>query len=323
MKFIRRALPYVVLVALVGATIFVWLDRERLQDSLILRGYTPAVEIQNLAADTAMTEYAKRLFLVNKPALNDKVALNTNCKDLAEEAAVLGCFKGDRQGIYIYDITDGRLYGIEQVTAAHEMLHQAYERLSPTERAHINALLEDYYRAGLADQSVKDKMLIYEKTEPNDLANEMHSIFGTELENLPTELEAYYTRYFTDRQRVVAFRKTSQAAFDTYRNQILSYDKRLEELKPSIEQLETVLTAEIAQLRSTKAEMDADLAAGRIQEYNAAVTPYNTLVKTYNQQLAALNKQIEEYNKIVAERNALSVKVSELNEALDSSLTPQ
>ncbi|HZM63580.1 MAG TPA: hypothetical protein VFB59_00425 [Candidatus Saccharimonadales bacterium] len=323
MKFLRRLLPLLFLAVLLTGVALVVVNRDYLRDQMVLRSYTAPQDVALLASDTAMSEYGRRLFFVNKPELNDKAGFNTHCQNLSDEAAVLGCFKGNRQGIYIFDVTDPRLHGIEQVTAAHEMLHQAYDRLDGATRQRINKLLEDYYRTSLSDQSVKEKMAIYQTTEPGNLSNEMHSIFGTEIKNLPAELEEYYKRYFTDRQKVVAFRDSSQMAFDSYRKQIADYDKRLADLKPRIDQIEAILSQEVAQLKATKAELEADLAAGRISEYNAGVGPYNALVSSYNKDLADLNRRIEEYNKLVQERNALSVQVSELNEALDSSLTPQ
>lgn len=323
MKVLRRLLPYLFLVLLITAGGLIWWNKDYLRDSLALRGYTPSADVAAMAENTALTEYAERLFYVNKPQLEDKIAFNEACRDLGEEAAVLGCYKGDRRGIHIYDVTDPRLQGIEEVTAAHEMLHQAYDRLDSKTKQRINSLLQDYYKNGLTDESVKNKLAIYEKDDTSDMANEMHSIFGTEVGNLSTELEEYYKQYFTDRTKVLGYRQMSQAEFDKYRNQIAEYDRRLDELKPIIDQMEQDVKAEVAQLKATKAELEADLAAGRVQEYNAGVAPYNSLVAKYNKDLTALNKKIEEYNQLVTERNAASVQVSELNRALDSSLTPQ
>lgn len=323
MKFLRRILPYLLLVLLLVTGGLVWWNRDYLHDSLVLRGYDPPAQIATLADHVVMTDYAVRLFYVNKPQLEDKVAFNEACRDLGEEAAVLGCYKGNRGGIYVYDVNDPRLNGIEEVTAAHEMLHQAYDRLDGKAKERIDGLLQNYYKSELADESVKNKLAIYEADDRSDLLNEMHSIFGTEIKNLPAELEDYYKQYFSDRSKVLSYRDASQAEFDKYRNQIAEYDRRLGELKPAIDQMEQALKAEIAQLKATKAELETDLAAGRVQEYNAGVAPYNALVSAYNKDLIALNKKIEEYNKLVTERNAASVQVKALNEALDSSLTPQ
>lgn len=322
MNFLRRLFPYLVLVVFIATGALLWVNRDYLQDQLALRGYEPSTEIAALATETDMTEYGRRLFMVNKPQLQDKIAFNEACRDLGEEAAVLGCYKGNRQGIFIFDITDQRLHGIEQVTAAHEMLHQAYDRLDGNEKSRIDDLLQDFYNNNLTDESIKSKIAIYEE-DGSDLANEMHSIFGTEVKNLPAELEEYYNQYFTDRQKVVAFRDASNAEFERYLKQISDYDRKLQDLRQQIDSMEENLKQEVTGLKTAKAELDADLAAGRVQEYNAGVAPYNSLVFRYNRDLAAVNKNIEEYNRLVQERNAVSVQVSELNKALDSSLTPQ
>lgn len=323
MKFLRRLLPFFLLVVFLAAAGLIWVNREWLRDTVVLRSYHAPQEIADLASDTSMTDYAERLFFVNKPQLNDKALFNEHCQHVSTEAAVLGCFKGDRQGIYIYDVDDPRLHGIEQVTAAHEMLHQAYDRLDNATRQRIDTLLNDYYTSGLTDESVKSKMALYQISEPHNLPNEMHSIFGTEIKDLPQELEEYYAQYFSDRQKVLAYRQTSQAAFDSYRQQIAAYDTKLTDLKSRIDEMEAALTQKVATLKASKAELESDLAAGRISEYNAGVGPYNALVISYNKDLATLNQRIAEFNRLVQERNEISVQVSELNEALDSSLTPQ
>jgi len=303
--------------------LLVWVQRDELRDWWLLRSYDPSIAIAALATDTSMTPYAERLFYVNYPRLDGKAALNRDCSDLAREVAVLGCFKGDRQGIFIYDVADPRLHGIEQVTAAHEMLHQAYERLDPGKRERINGLLENYYTHDLTDQSVKDKVEGYKRTEPGELYNEMHSIFGSEIATLSPELEEYYKQYFTDRQKVVSFRASSQAAFDEYFQQITAYEARLKELLRLIEEAQTSLGTQLAVINQKKAILEGLLAANNVEAYNAGVPEVQNLVNAYNSRLKVVNAQVEEYKRILAERNALAVQANELSKALDSRLTPQ
>ncbi len=320
MNKVRRFWPYLLMVALVAASVLIWWHRDYLRDTWSLRGYEPPEEIVSLATDTAMTPYAERLFFVNQPELNDKEAFNNNCSELQEEVAVLGCFRGDRNGIYIYNITDPRLMGVEQVTAAHEMLHQAYDRLSTRERRRIDALLKDFYLSKLADESVKNKIALYEKNGTENLTTELHSIFGTEIAELPAELEEYYARYFSDRQKVVTFRAQSQAAFDDYRQKIADYDARLAELKPRIESGEAELVRRQQELRERRASLDSLLANDQVGSYNAAVPGYNELVFEYNTLLTNTKALIEQYNSVVVERNEVAVQARELSEALDSRL---
>ena len=315
---LRRLGPYALLVFFLASAGALFWNRNTMFDWWVLRDYkTPSV-IASLSTDTGMTAYGQRLFYVNEPTLDDKAVFNSHCGDLNEETAVLGCYRGDRQGIHIYDVTDERLHGVEQVTAAHEMLHQAYDRLSGGERARIDALLEDYYVNELTDQSIKDKMEIYKQLEPGQLANEMHSIFGTEVATLPAELETYYQKYFTDRQKVVAFRNQSKSAFDSYMQQIADIDAQLVALKEQIETNKQKLENDLEVIQDKKSDMAQDIAAGRIAEHNAQVETYNELVREYKQSVESANQTIHQYNALVGQRNDIAIQATELDQALDS-----
>ena len=323
MQAIKRLIPIVVFVFFLAGGTVLWLYRDAVQDWIVLRGYEPPEHIAQLAKDTRMTPYAERLFYVNQPTLDDKEAFNVNCAGIMAEASVLGCYRGDRGGIHIYRITDERLAGVEEVTAAHEMLHQAYDRLNPRERERINTLLQDYYEHDLDDASVREKLELYRDGGIKTLVNEMHSIFGTEIAELPPELEEYYTQYFTDRQQVVGFRQQSRAAFDEYRGQIRDFDDRLQNLQQQIDATQAALERQLADINSMREQMDRDLEADRVAEYNVQVEPFNQLVESYNGQLQQARALVDEYNQVVAERNEIAVQVTDLNAALDSRFTPQ
>ena len=124
MKLARRILSYVLLVLLLATLgLLVW-KHDEILDMVAARNYQPAAVISQYVADTTMTSVAKRLFYANRPAVEDKEPFNVHCRDTEAEVATLGCYTGNRQGIYIYNVTDARLNGVQQVTAAHEMLHQ-------------------------------------------------------------------------------------------------------------------------------------------------------------------------------------------------------
>jgi hypothetical protein len=321
MKFLRRAWPPLLLVLLLAAGGLAWAKQADILDWAAMRNYQPASTVARLVIDTTMTPYAKRLFYVNRPAVEDKTAFNNHCTDPSEQVAVLGCYTGDRQGIYLYDVTDARLDGIEEVTAAHEMLHQAYDRLNKAERTRINGLLQEYHDIK-ATQALKDKIASYKLTEPTELLNEMHSIFGTEAPDLSAALEDYYRQYFADRQKVLAFHQQYQSEFDKRRNQIAEFDKRLAELKPQIEANKTDLERREAELKQRRVQLDGYLAANQIETYNAAVPGFNALVAAYRSEITQTNRMVDEFNRVLGERNQLAVQERELEAAIDSSLTP-
>lgn len=281
-----------------------------------LRDYTPSAQISNIASETTMTDYGRRLFYVNHPKLLDLDAFSGSCQVGAEKTIVLGCYKSGDHGIYLYNVTDERLTGVVQTTAAHEMLHAGYMRLSISERNHIDTLLENYYKNGLTDERIKSTIEAYRVSEPTELDNEMHSIFATEVANLPTELETYYKQYFSNRETVVVMTERYRAEFTTRRDQAEAYDQQLSTLKPIIDANQAEITRQYATLTAQSDRLDSLKAAGRTSEYNALVDSYNAAVQTYNALLAKTQSQIDQYNAIVEKRNALALETRDLTEAL-------
>ncbi|HSD56263.1 MAG TPA: hypothetical protein VLA92_03855 [Candidatus Saccharimonadales bacterium] len=320
MKWLRRFWPYIVLALLVAGNATVWVQRQQIADWWKLRNYQAPADIAGLATDTTMTDYAEHLFYVNHPVLEGKQAFNNHCADKSEETSVLGCYHGNRRGIYLYAVTDERLNGVRQVTAAHEMLHQAYDRLSSNDRKHVDKLLEDFYNSGLTEQDVKTKIDSYKK-QGADTVNEMHSIFGSEVRSLPPELEAYYKKYFTDRLKIVSYSESYQAEFTRRKDLVTQYDAQLADLKSKISTNKSDLSTKLKDLKAREKEINQDVSDQNQAEYNADVQAYNALVEAYNSELAQTRSYIEQYNKIVNERNDIAVQERQLQEALDSRLT--
>lgn len=323
LKKVLRTLPYALTAAVFIGALFFALQRDQVLDWWHLRGYDPPAAIAALADDTAMADHARNFFYVNKPTLDDREEFNNNCAGVIHEVAVLGCYLGDRHGIHIYKIDDDRWHGMKEVTAAHEMLHQAYDRLSEDERWRINELLLDFHENGQYDQDIRDKIELYSSQGWDVVVNEMHSIFGTEAADLPDELEEYYSQYFTDRTKVLAFRASSWAAFNDYRSQIAGFDRRLAELKTRIDANQDLLSAQLRNLEERREQMEADLDADRVEQYNAAVPGFNAAVDEYNSLLSRTRSLVGEHNDIVRQRNAVAIVAEDLNAALDSRLTPQ
>lgn len=319
MKFVRRLLPYIVLVVVVADAGVVYLRRESILDWFTARDYQPSAVVKQLVTDDTMTPYATRLFYANRPAVEEKETFNKHCTDPSEQVAVLGCFTGNRQGIFVFDINDPRIDGIEQVTAAHEMLHQAYQRLGGAEKTRINGLLQAYHDL-TASQALKDKIASYKDSEPDQLLNEMHSIFGTEAPDLPPELETYYKQYFDDRQKILAFHKQYQSEFDGRRDQIAAYDAQLTSLKDQIEASKADLEAQEALLITRRKQLDAYVSASQIPQYNAAVPSFNALVNKYRKDLNTTNRLVDQFNVILAERNSIAVQERQLEAAIDSTV---
>lgn len=315
---LRRWLPVFVVVLVVLALA---LNLQAISDYVRLYNYTAPTEIVRLADQTTMSDKARKLFYVNHPKIAGKDSFNGACSNRGEKSIVLGCYHSADRGIYIFDVSDERLEGVEQVTAAHEMLHAAYDRLSSSEKERVDTMLKNYY-AGVTDQRIRDTIAAYEISEPHDVINEMHSIFATEMTDLTPEMDAYYAQYFKDRKAVTAFAANYQQEFSSRQEQIKAYDERLTSLKDTIDKNTETLARQEAETTSLQRQMERDRASGNIESYNARVPVYNARVDAYNALIRSTQNSIAEYNRLVAERNALAVEIRSLTESISSQLTP-
>lgn len=312
---LRSLASLVIFLMLAGA---VFSERQTIYDQWQLRGYTAPVVVADLATQDGMTSNARRIYYVNHPDILTGAQFNLECpSNGGEKTIVLGCYHGGQKGITLLSVSDPLLNGVEQVTAAHEMLHAAYDRLSSSEKNKIDAMLQDYYRHDLHDARLLAIIDAYKLSEPNDVVNEMHSVFGTEISNLPVPLEQYYQRYFTNRMDVVAFAAKYQAEFTNRQNIVAQDDAQLATLKTQIEFMQSDLAAQLVIINDEQAKMTA-LRSSDVRAYNASVPSYNRLVDKYNSEANSLQSLIAQYNQLVNSRNTVALEVDQLAKELNS-----
>ena len=314
MKYFRRFLLILFFVAVFLAAT----NQRQIRDWWILRNYQPSAEIVSLADDTSMSEEGRHLFYVSQPELNDKTQFNDNCR-FPERSIVLGCYSAER--IYIFSVDNKKLKGVEEVTAAHEMLHAAYERLSADERSEIDELLLSTFD-DLNDKRLNQTIDDYEEADPESVTNELHSILGTEHRKLPDKLEEHYSRYFNNRRTVVNISEDYEQVFEELQDQIAAYDKQLKELKNDIAALEAALESMSSFLISETARLEALLENDKTSAYNAAVPNFNATVKEYNSTIDTYQDKVDKHNRIVEKRNAIALEQNKLVQSLDSKFQP-
>lgn len=178
----------------------------------------------------------------------------------------------------------------------------------------------DYYDNKLTDQRVKDTIAAYKKSEPADVINEMHSVFGSELAKLTPDLEAYYARYFTDRQAIVHYAENYQNEFTSRKDRVAAYDKQLAVTKSEINQKQTFLTKENAKLIAERSEIDETNPADNYAAYNQKVASYNQNVSSYNVEIAQLKTLVRQHNRMIDSRNSIALEVQSLSQAINSHL---
>jgi len=313
---LRSLFLLVLWLALLGATAY---NRQNIIDWWRLRNYQAPAAIAQLATQDTMTAYARRIFYVNNASLDSKTVFSKQCPNNGgEQTIVLGCYHSDQAGIFLLGVTDPRLNGVEQVTAAHEMLHGAYDRLSGSQKQKVDAMLRDYYDHDLHDPRILATMAQYKKTEPNDVVNEMHSVFGTEIAKLPSGLEQYYQRYFTNRSQIAAYGAQYEAEFTSHQALVNQDDAQLAGLKQQIDTTQADLNSKQAVIAARQSSLNGLRTSGDINGYNAGVPAYNVLVDDYNAEVARIRDLTSQYNVLVASRNSVALEEDQLIKELTS-----
>ena len=298
-------------------------NRQNLFDWWQLRNYKAPAVVSQLASEDTMTPYAIKIFEVNHPAIDDKTAFNKYCpNDGGEQTIVLGCYHSDQAGIFVLNVSDPLLLGVEQVTAAHEMLHAAYDRLSTSERNKIDAMLLDYYNNDLKDPRILSTIAAYKRTEPNAVVNEMHSVFGTEVANLPAPLEQYYKKYFTDRHKITSFAAQYQSEFTSKQNEVSQDDSALGAMKTQIASTQSDLSNKLTAINSEQSQLSSYKNSNNIFTYNSAVPGYNQKINSYNAEIVQLKNIINSYNTLVDKRNGVALVENKLYQELSGNTTP-
>lgn len=310
-----RVLPLVIIAA---ATWVALTQTQNIKDWFAVRSFEPSAAIEALARDTGMSDEGRRLFYASQPALNDRQQFNDNC-EFPDRSLVLGCYSAQR--IYIFSVDDERLEGVEEVTAAHEMLHAVYDRMSAGERERIDDLVTRAY-AGINNERLRETIEGYEESDPSVVENELHSILGTEHRNLSLELEEHYAQYFTDRDAVLDISEAYEKVFESLQDDIARLDNQIASLKSQISSLESKLESMSEFLNSEAERLESLLNANNISGYNAAVPGYNSTVNEFNATIDQYESRVNRHNTLVEERNSIAVEQNDLVQSLDSKFQP-
>lgn len=303
---------FVGVVVLAGLAV---INRQQLRDFYIVSTTDVQPAAAAIQSSIKLTDEGEFLYEASQPQVLASDAFNTACKNVAEEhSVILGCYTNQR--FYVYSVDDARLDGVEEVTAAHELLHAVYERMTTSEQQAIDTQLVAVADT-IQDEHFKETVEAYRKAEPGQLNNELHSILGTEIAVLPTALEQHYRQYFSDRQAIVAYSNQYQEVFRESERQRSVYEAQRTALKSRIDQLNQQIDALQTTLNTKQQELQA-LRRSDIASYNARVPEFNALVADYNALIDQVKSYIADYNDIIAKENALAVTQNELQQLLDS-----
>lgn len=312
------------IVSLVLLIVAAWIvfNRQYLVDLYSFWQYQPSIAVENIAARADLADTGKFYFYTSQAEVEDSASFNNNCQRQEDKNAILGCYVNNR--IYVYNVANKELDGIQEVTAAHEMLHAAWDRLSDSEQARLSVLLEAAYNDNVTPD-LKDRMDYYSRNEQGQRTNELHSIVGTEVTRLNPELEQYYSKYFADRVKVVDLYRQYNKVFDQLRSQsdalykkLVSLEANINKIKTSYNKAATSLNKDITAFNNKARNNGFDSVYAFNVEKGSLLARINEL-KTEEQQI---KDQVNLYNSDYKQYQTLSIQRNELNQAIDSTITP-
>lgn len=318
----KAILSSVLSIGLIIGAVWIALHRQQIIDTVTVWQYQPTQEIAQLVDQTGMTEHGRFLFYATEPRLDGTQAFNSVCTRQEKGSAILGCYAEGK--IFIYDIDDVRLNGVKQVTAAHEMLHAAYERLSHSEQNQLADELEKAYQQ-VKDEALEQRMAYYDRTEPGQRTNELHSILATEYKSLPLWLEEYYQRYFTDRKMVVGLHGQYSARFAELADSTAKLKDKLESLSTEITNETSRYEAALSDLNNRINQFNTRANAGDFSsraQFEAERAQLVQASEQLNQQRTSISTKVNEYEQSRVQYNSLVDESNSMQQALDSSLAP-
>jgi hypothetical protein len=310
------------LTSLIVACLF-FFNRQYFTDQLSVWQYAPSDQIVALADNSGMGDGGKFFFYASKPTLEPAKSFNEKCNRKEKNTAILGCYNG--QFIYIYNVTDAKLSGIREVTAAHEMLHAAYDRLTNAERDKVNRLVEKEYETLKDNPALAERMAFYARTEPGERDNELHSLIGTEVASISPQLEAHYKRYFNDRGRVVVLHAKYEKIFNDLQARSKTLSDQLTELGTDIEAGTSRYNTSVNQLNQDIEIFNERAQSGEFDSEAAFTSAREELLDRARQlerARATINGQVAQYEALRQELISVASESDALNKSIDSSLAP-
>lgn len=302
----------------IAAAGWIFFNRQFVLDQLSVWSYEPPSNIASVEERVQFTDKGKFLFYATRPSIETQSNFNKACPRQETGSPILGCYTTDDR-IYIYNLTNEQLDGMKEVTAAHEMLHAAWYRTDSAAKDELTAQLKAAYEK-INDSELKERMAYYERTEPGEFINELHSILGTEQANLGEPLESYYAQFFN--------RSTVLGLHAQYNGIYTALYTRADELYSKMDALSNSLNDRSSAYDSAAAQLSADITTFNARarggtftsqsQFNAERAQLMQRSNALESDRAGINADIATYNVYYDEYQDISKQIEVLNESIDS-----
>lgn len=303
---------------LVSFAVWLVINRQIVLDQLSVWSYHPSSAVESIAHNVQFTDKGKFTFYATQPSVDNSDAFNQACPRQEKASPILGCYTGTDR-IHVFDVTNPQLDGIEEVTAAHETLHAIWKRTSKAQQDTLGAELQAAYNK-YDNADLKKRMEYYQRTEPGEFINELHSILGTEVPNLGEPLESYYAQFF-NRQAVLSRHAKYQAVYQNLTNQATSLNDKMQQLSKSIESRSSAYNATAQHLSTdiqsfnTRAQNGSFTSRNQFNSERAALVARSSALEA---QRAIINTDIQTYNSYIQQYQEIAKQIESLNQSIDS-----
>lgn len=281
--------------ALILTTFGVVSNFATIRDFFIGISYRPTTEMEQIRADLGLTDRGTLIFNASLPELMERTEFNQKCREVENETAVLGCYTDEK--IYIYNIVDEELPGIRELATAHELLHAVFDRMSDGEKEALVSSLTHVFEDN--QDRLESEINIYPVEQRQE---ELYVRAGTEIKNLPEELEKHFAGIFADQDKIVDY-------YDGYIKVFREIEGKLKQLLDEINTMKTQIDAETTNYEAGVSDLNT-----KIGEFNDCAETLNCFTSTavFNSRRGELIAERERLKKIYDKINTSIAKYNNL-----------
>ena len=302
-------------------------NRQQISDRITAAGFDAPPAITALADRLNLTDAGSIVFFATQPTLESSQHFNDQCSrvDHVDGGHVLGCFSDGN--IHLFEVTDERLDGIVEVTAAHELLHAVHARMGESERQEFDRRLEREYEVlAQNDPALEARMQVYEGLSRSGFANELHSVLGTEVAELPDWLEEHYARWFEDRSQIVGLFNDYHGLFVALQQEADALTAELEAIRADVEQRNAAYSAAVdafnADAREFKRRNENFEFSSNVDEFNRIMNDLEQRRVALDTELAAIQAEVARFDEKRARLEEIGQTSADLDQQIDSGLAP-
>ncbi len=303
-------------VIIFGAGFLVIKNGDIIGDYFVALDYKPSAEIAAMVSELELTDEGMRIMKASLPEVQSAETFNNNCTSSDSDTSVLGCYSQRR--VYIYEVENEELNGVQQSTLAHELLHAVWERRKNDDIAAELLMTYEQHRSELDEH-----MSHYDEASKVD---ELHSVIGTQLhdDDLSEKLQTHYQKYFKNRAKIVEY-------YRQYEEKFTRLEQRNAELKEKIDDMTSDIQVRSTQYENDAATLNRDIdvfnshARNGYYSNNASFTADRNRLLARQSQLSRdyddINAKIDEVNQLIEEYNANVSHSNELYSSINSKIS--